>query len=120
MRFETAVTELEAKYPDIRKHAAAIKNEYLKKRYQPKDFSNPDFIVDGLYWARGKAGTQAPQVASTKKNVRVVMPASANKNGKPVGSLKPLSPFQKQMINDGTFKDEKELRAWEKADLSRV
>lgn len=121
MRFETVLSDLERKHPDIRKYASAIKGDYLKKRYQPKDFSNPDFIMDGYYWAKGRGPAPAAPVNTTKRNVKVMTPAPAGKGGgQPQGKNTPLGANARQMIASGMFKDEAEYRAWAKADLKKL
>lgn len=116
MRFEAILSDMERKTPDIRKHGAAIK-EYLKKRYAPKDQANPDFIMDGYIWARGNAAIRGTGPAKPGVKVRVVSPAKPGV--KPAGGTA-LTQGERQMIADGTFKDEAELRAWKKADLTKL
>lgn len=118
IRFEATLADLERKHPDIRQHATNIK-DYLKKRYQPKDFANPEFMIDGYRWSKGGSsparGAQPP-----KRNAKVSL-APANRSGRP-GDLKqrPLGPIAKRQIASGEFKDEAEYRAWERANMTRV
>lgn len=116
IRTDAILSELSVKTPDIRRYTPQIK-EYIKARYQPKDFSNPTFIMDGYYWAKGKGGP-APAANGDRSKVRVITPSRVTPGNK-TGSAKPLGTIERSMIGK-EFRDEKELRAFRDADLSKL
>lgn len=118
IRFEAALADLERKHPDIRQHATNIK-DYLKKRYQPKDMSNPEFMIDGYRWSKGGA-SPARSGQPPKRNAKVSL-APANRSGRP-GDFKqaPLGPIARRQIASGEFKDEAEYRAWQRSNMAKV
>ncbi len=120
IRFNAVVEDMAGKHVDIRQHLPEIK-EYLK-RYEPQDRSNPKFIEDGLWWARGKKSKAAVAAAndSTRRNVRVVTPANNRGTGKAPGGGAALTEAERKMIQDGHFASEKELNDWKKADMSKI
>jgi hypothetical protein len=117
IRVDSVISDMAVKTPDIRRYAPQIK-EYLKKRYSPKDHSNPDYIMDGYYRAKGM-GPTSPAPASDRSKVRIMTPAPSNRPGKPVAG-KPLGPVARKLIESGQFKDEAEYRAWAGSDVSKL
>lgn len=120
IRFNTVVDDMAKKTPDLKQYSDAIR-DYLKKRYQPKDFSNPDFIMDGYFWAKGKGMKNVVKRVEQgqERNRKIIKPASPANNGKAPGDA-PLTAQERKLIADGVYKDEAELRRWKKADLSRI
>jgi hypothetical protein len=111
IRYDSQLTTMSAKpeFAGIREYSNAIQ-EYLKGRYQPKDYGNPKFIADGFWWAKGRnMKNVVKQVKDAKEiNKRIVQPSSPSGSGKrPAGGrLTPDAMTQEQrQIAHSTFRD---------------
>lgn len=118
IKFNAVLEQLSAKTPDVKNYSKAIQ-EYLSKRYQAKDRSNPEFMMDGYWWAKAQNRSNTPKPAGgPPPKRRIVSPArpggNGNANNKPVA----LTAFERQQIKEGFFKDEAELLAYKRKNLS--
>lgn len=119
IRFDTVLSSMEKKagFQDIRQYSEAVR-QYLKDRYQPKDHSNPKFIEDGYFWAKGKNLKNAVKKAiqSTDRNKRIVKPASGGAPApKPSGKLTPETMTNEQRrLAESTFRGMPREQAWKK------
>lgn len=111
IRYDSQLTTMATKpeFAGIREYSNAIQ-EYLKGRYQPKDFGNPKFIADGFWWAKGRnMKNVVKQVKDAKEiNKRIVQPSSPAGNGRRGvgGRLTPETMTQEQrQIAHSTFRD---------------
>jgi hypothetical protein len=117
IRFDSVLGGMEKKsgFTDIRQYSEAVK-QYLKERYNPKDHSNPRFIEDGYFWAKGKNMKNAVKKAAAgmERNKTIVKPAGA---GAPPaakgGKLTVASMNQEQRhLAEQTFRDMPKEKAW--------
>jgi hypothetical protein len=117
IRFDSVMGGMEKKpgFTDIRQYSEAVRG-YMKDRYDPKDHSNPKFIEDGYYWAKGKNLKNAVKKAvdSTVRNKTIVKPAGAGSPpSTPKGKLTVAAMTAEQKnIAEQTFRNVPREKAW--------
>lgn len=114
IRYDSQLSTMASKpeFAGIREYSNAIQ-EYLKGRYQPKDFGNPKFIADGFWWAKGRnMKNVVKQVKDAKEiNKRIVQPSSPSgaggrRSASQGGRLTPDAMTEEQrQIAHSTFRD---------------
>jgi|ERR1051326_1156172 hypothetical protein len=118
IRFESTLANLEkGKYPDIRQFSDAIK-KYLNSRYHPSAQSNPEFVEDGYFWAKGKGLKNVVKNLQNarERNMRIVKPSGGPgaPAPKPTGRLSPQSMTAEQKeLAKATFRGMPEAKAYE-------
>lgn len=93
-------------YSDIKNYSSGIK-EYLKENHHPKDHANEKFILNGLWWAKGRGMKDVvKQIQNGNiQNKKVIHPAPAGGSSRPAATITPAERAMMRGMKGSNGKD---------------